>query len=114
MKNLAETRKSLGLTLAAAGNAVGVTREAVRLAERGDAPDAAKKLATYYKGVIGRRVKRLSDFDVIFKFERQKDGVAVLRSYSKKPFEITDALIGALLDGFERGTASESTIIFEV
>jgi hypothetical protein len=55
--DLKQTRKALGLTLQAAGAAVGITREAVRLAEAGRAPDAAGKLAKHYRAESAKAVK---------------------------------------------------------
>jgi hypothetical protein len=55
--DLKQTRRALSLTLAAAGKAVGITREAVRLAELGRAPDAAGKLAKFYRAEATRGVK---------------------------------------------------------
>jgi transcriptional regulator with XRE-family HTH domain len=55
-KQLKQTRKALGLTLQAAGERVGITREAVRLAEGGRAPDAAAKLAKHYRIASARDI----------------------------------------------------------
>jgi DNA-binding XRE family transcriptional regulator len=55
--DLKQARKSLGLTLAAAGDLIGASREAVRLAEAGKAPDAAGKLAQRYKAEAKHAVK---------------------------------------------------------
>jgi transcriptional regulator with XRE-family HTH domain len=52
-----KTRKSLGLTLQDAATLVGVTREAVRLAEAGKAPKAAGALAKVYRAEAKREVK---------------------------------------------------------
>ncbi len=55
-KHLKQTRKALGLTLQAAGERVGITREAVRLAEAGHAPDAAAKLAKHYRAASAKDI----------------------------------------------------------
>jgi transcriptional regulator with XRE-family HTH domain len=58
-KQLKQTRKALGLTLQAAGERVGITREAVRLAEAGHAPDAAAKLAKHYRAASAKNLAAL-------------------------------------------------------
>jgi len=55
--DIKKTRKSLGLTLQDAATLVGITREAVRLAEAGEAPKAAGKLARAYRSEAKREVK---------------------------------------------------------
>jgi transcriptional regulator with XRE-family HTH domain len=57
--DLKQTRKALGLTLQAAGERVGITREAVRLAEAGTAPDAAGKLAKHYRAASAKDLTSL-------------------------------------------------------
>jgi DNA-binding XRE family transcriptional regulator len=111
--DIRSTRKSLKLSLQDAGNLIGVTREAVRLAEAGKAPKAAIALATAYKKYSAKKVKNMPEFDISFKFVRRSDGATTLKSSSKTPFEITPAVIDALIEGFKLGSASESTIVFE-
>ena len=111
--DLRSIRKSLELTLQAAGEAVGVTREAVRLAEAGRAPDAASKLEKHYKQVLRKKARkqmREPNTKITFEFARRKDGKIVLRSLSERPFEISDRLIDALLDGFNKGATIASAV----
>jgi hypothetical protein len=111
--DIKQTRKALGLTLQAAGDRVGITREAVRLAEGGKLPSAAKTLSAFYQSAIARKVrKQMKNETISFKFYKRSDGTVVLRSESEKPFEITIKLIDALLDGFAKGASTSSDIEF--
>jgi transcriptional regulator with XRE-family HTH domain len=100
--NLKAQRKQLGLTLQAAADLIGVTREAVRLAEAGEAPEAAKKLAAQYKARVHRAAKRTAKdgLSITFTFARRDDGKIVLRSECEQPFEPSLEFIDALLKGF--------------
>jgi hypothetical protein len=111
--NLKQTRKGLGLTLQDAADAVGLTREGVRLAENGDAPKAALSLNKFYRSQIARRVRQQmkSDATIEFKFVRRGPHV-VCKFTSATPFVLTDKVVDALLDGFAEGNSQAAEIEF--
>jgi transcriptional regulator with XRE-family HTH domain len=111
---LKQTRKGLGLTLQQAADAVGLTREGVRLAENGDAPKAAISLNKFYRSQIARRVRQqMKSGDATITFKFFKRGESVVCSFkSIRPFVLTDKVIDALLDGFVDGNAQSAEIEF--
>ena len=107
---LKPTRKALGLTLQAAADCIEATREAVRLAEAGSAPNAAKALAKLYHQIINKKSRAVVDGEIKIEltiFRRGKQ--TVLRSESSVPFEVNNALIDAVLDCI-KGDAVASTV----
>lgn len=71
-------------------------------------PAVGAKLEKLYQSKRRKKAKHMPESTITFRFVRRGDKI-VLRSESVAPFEITDALISALIDGFTKGSAIEST-----
>ena len=102
--DIKQIRKALHLTLAAAGDAVGITREAVRLAELGRAPDAAGKLANFYRSESTKAVKaalkqqKEAHMKITLDIKQEKDGSITVAYASTDPnaHEVGDFIVRAI------------------
>jgi len=106
--NLRSQRKALGLSLQAAADLISATREAVRLAEAGEAPNAAAKLTKAYSSktrVKARRALRdIATARVVLELVRRGDDLVLHTLSQQRPFAITATLIDGFLEGFNRGS----------
>jgi transcriptional regulator with XRE-family HTH domain len=102
--DIQKTRKSLGLTLQEAADLVGITREGVRLAEAGEAPKAAGKLAKAYRAEAKREVKAAfkqkgdSQMRITFDISIDKDGDIQIRyeGYHPNTDYVADLIVKAI------------------